>query len=178
MNIFLIAALLSLAPVGLALLFLYRTLSLRQHGEIPLDQCLTLPPQRYRVMERLLDESDFRFLATQPGFSPQMGRRFRAQRRRVFRGYLRHLRKDFRRISLALQALIVHAAEDRGDLAAALMRQRLMFMLSMLAIEARLLLHAVGVGAVDVGDMVESFETMQAQIRLLLVPAQAVQVRV
>ena len=173
MNIFLIAALLSLAPVGLALLFLYRTLSSRPDREISFDQCLVLPPERYRVMERLLSESDFRFLATQPGYSPQMGRRFRAQCRRIFRGYLRNLRKDFGRMSLAIQALIVHAAEDRGDLAAALMRQRLMFMLGMFAIEARLLLHAVGVGAVDVGDMVESFETMQVQIRLLLVPAQA-----
>ncbi len=169
MNTFLIAALLSLAPVGLALLFLYRTLALRQHGEPVFDQCLVLPPERYRLMERLLHESDFRFLATQPGFSPQMGRRFR----RIFRGYLRNLRKDFGRMSLALRALIVHAAEDRGDLAAALMRQRLLFMLGMLAIEARLLLHAVGVRMVDVGDMVESFETMQVQIRLLLAPAQA-----
>lgn len=126
-------------------------------------------------MERLLNEGDFRFLATQPGFSPQMGRRFRAQRRRIFRSYLRNLRMDFGRMSVAVQALILHAAEDRGDLAAALMRQRLMFTLGMLAIEARLLLHAVGVAAVDVGDMVESFETMQAQIRLLMIPAQSAQ---
>ena len=126
-------------------------------------------------MERLLNDSDFRFLATQPGFSPQLGRRFRTQRRRIFRSYLRNLRKDFGAMSLAVQALILHAGEDRGDLAAALMRQRLVFMLGMLAIEARLLLHAFGVGAVDVGDMVESFEAMQAQIRLLMVPAQAAQ---
>ena len=78
-------------------------------------------------------------------------------------------------MSLAVQALIVHAAEDRGDLAAALMRQRLLFMAGMLAIEARLLLHTFGVGAVDVRDMVASFETMQMQIRLLAVPAQAAQ---
>jgi hypothetical protein len=175
MNIFLIAALLSLAPIGLALLFLFRTLSLRQQGELSFDRCLALPPERYRVMERLLHEGDFRFLATQPGFSPQMGRRFRAQRRRIFRSYLRNLRMDFGRMSVAVQALILHAAEDRGDLAAALMRQRLMFMLGMLAIEARLLLHAVGVGAVDVGDMVGSFETMQVQIRLLMIPAQSAQ---
>jgi hypothetical protein len=172
----LISALLSLVPIGLALLFLYRTLSLRQQGEISFDRCLALPPEKYRVMERLLHESDFRFLATQPGFSPQMGRRFRAQRRRIFRSYLRNLRKDFGVMSLAVQALILHAGEDRGDLAVALMRQRLVFMLGMLAIEARLLLHAVGVGAVDVGDMVESFQAMQAQIRVLLVPAQAASV--
>ena len=75
-------------------------------------------------------------------------------------------------MSLAVQDLIVHSGEDRGDLATALMRQRLVFMLGMLAIEVRLVLHAVGWGAVDVGDMIESFQAMQAQIRLLLVPAE------
>ena len=173
MKMFLIAAWLSLAAVGLALLFLYRTLSLRQHGEISLDQCLVLQPERYQVMERLFPETDFRFLSTQPGFSPQMGRRFRAERRRIFRVYLRNLRKDFGRMALAVQTLIVHAAEDRGDLAAALMRQRLLFVVRMIAIEARLLLHAVGVGMIDVGGMVEAAETMQVQIRLLLAAAQA-----
>ena len=122
-------------------------------------------------MERLLDERDFRFLASQPGLSPQMGRRFRAQRRCIFRVYLRNLRNDFGRMSLAVSGLMVHAAEDRGDLAAALIGQRTFFMLGMLAIEARLLLHAVGVGTIDVSGMVESFETIQLQIRLL-VPAQ------
>ena len=161
-----------MVPIGLLLLFFYRTLSLRQQGDISFDQCL-FPPDKYRVMQRLLHESDFRFLATQPGFSPQIGRRFRAQRRRIFRSYLRNLRKDFGVMSLAVQALIVNADEDRGDLAAALMRQRFLFMLGMLAIEARLLLHAVGVGAVDAEDMVESFRAMQAQIRVLLVSAQA-----
>jgi len=171
MNIFLTGALLSLAPIGLLFLFLYRTLSLRRQGKISFDKCL-LPPEKYRVMERLLHESDFRFLAAQPGFSPQMGRRFRTQRRRIFRSYLRNLRKDFGVMSLAVQDLIVHSGEDRGDLATALMRQRLVFMLGMLAIEVRLVLHAVGWGAVDVGDMIESFQAMQAQIRLLLVPAE------
>ena len=124
-------------------------------------------------MARLLREDDFCFLAAQPGFSPQMGRRFRADRRRICRGYLRNMRKDFGRLSLALRVLMVHAAEDRADLAAALMRQRLLFALGMLAVEARLLLHAVGVGTVDVRGLVESFERIQAQTRLLLTPLQS-----
>jgi hypothetical protein len=124
-------------------------------------------------MERLLREDDFRFLAGQPGFSPKMGRRFRAGRRRVFRSYLRHLRKDFQRMSLAAQALIIHAAEDRRDLAATLIRVRLLFAVGMLAIETRLLLHTVGVGTVEVSGLVESFETMQGEIRLLLATPQA-----
>ena len=68
--------------------------------------------------------------------------------------------------------LIVHSAQDRGDLAAKLMRQRLLFGLGMAAVEARLLLHAVGVGTVDVRGLVGSLEAMQEQIRLMLATPQ------
>jgi len=170
MNILIIAALLALAPLGLALVFLYRTLSSRPNSEFTLDQCLVLRLEKYRPMERLLQEEDFRFLAAQDGFSPQLGSRLRTERRQIFRGYLRHLRNDFGKISRALQVLILHSAEDRGDLAEAVIRQRVLFGLGMLAVEGRLLLHAAGVGTVDVQGLLGSLETMQTQMRLLLTP--------
>jgi len=172
MHIFVVAALLALALVGLALVFLYRILAVRPNPDFAVDQCLALSLEKYRPMERLLQEDDLRFLASQPGFSPQLGRRLRSGRRRIFRGYLRNLKKDFGRVSLALQTLIVHSVEDRGDLAASLTRQRLMFAAGLLAIEARLLLHTAGIGTVDVRGLVDSLETMQSQIRLLLTPPQ------
>jgi hypothetical protein len=174
MNIFVVAAVLSLGPIALALVLLYRKLSSQSDSEVALDQCLVLSLEKYRPMERLLQEQDFRFLATQPGFSPQLGRRFRTERRRIFRGYLRNLKKDFGRVSLAFRILIVHSVEDRGDLAASLVRLRLMFAVGMLAVEGRLLLHAAGLGTVDVSGLVASLETMQGQMRLMLTPSQAV----
>jgi hypothetical protein len=68
----------------------------------------------------------------------------------------------------------VHSAEDRGDLAAALVRERLRFGFGMLAVECRLLLHAAGVDSVnvDVRGLVESVQSMQAQMRILLSPPQ------
>jgi hypothetical protein len=173
MNIFLIAALAALAPVFLALVILYRTLSTRQSSNVSMDELLVLPPGKYRPMERLLQEEDFRFLAAQPGFSPKLGRRFRTQRRRIFRGYLHNLSRDFGRVSQACQMLIVHSADDRGDLAYSLIRQRLLFAFGVLAVEGRLLLHTVGLGTVDVRGLVQSLESMQAQIQLLLTPPEA-----
>ena len=170
MNITVLAALLALAPIGLALVYLIRTLSMQPNPDTALDQCLVLSIEKYRPMERLLLEDDFRFLASQSGFSARLGRRFRSERRRIFRGYLTNLKRDFGRVSMALQIVIVHSAEDRGDLASALIRQRFMFALGMLAIEGRLLLHTAGVGTVDVRGLVASLETMQSQIRLLLTP--------
>jgi len=178
MNNLVIAALLSLAPVALALVFLYRKLSSQPDSEVAVDQCLVLSLEKYRPMERLLQEDDFRFLAAQPGFSPQLGRRFRTERRKIFRSYLRNLRRDFSRLSSAFRILIVHSVEDRGDLAKSLMRMRVMFTLGMLAVEGRLLMHAAGLGAVNVSGLVASLDTMQAQMRLMLTPPQTASVSI
>ena len=178
MNNLVVAALLSLAPVALALVFLYRKLSSQPDSEVAVDQCLVLSLEKYRPMERLLQEDDFRFLAAQPGFSPQLGRRFRTERRRIFRSYLRNLRRDFSRLSSAFRILIVHSVEDRGDLAKSLMRMRIMFAVGMLAVEGRLLMHAAGVGAVNVSGLVASLDTMQAQMRLMLTPPQTASVSI
>ena len=175
MNVSLIAAVLALVPIGAVLVYLFRALSLRQNTEVSVEECLVLSPGKYRPMERLLREEDLRFLSAQPGYSPRLGRRFRAERRRVFRGYLRSLRADFARAALTFQTLIVHSAEDRADLAAGLVRQRMLFAVGMLAVEGRLALHAAGVNTVqvDVRGMVESLEAMQAQMRLLLTPPES-----
>jgi hypothetical protein len=125
-------------------------------------------------MERLLNNEDFAFLAKQPGFTPTMGRRFRSERRRIFRGYLRLLRHDFARATTACHLLTVHSAEDRADLAAALMREKVRFGLGMFVVEVRLILHAAGFGPTDAHGLVESLETMQAQMRMLLTPPETV----
>ena len=173
MNIFMTVALLALAPIGLAVILLYRTLASRQNAEVPMDESLALAPGKYRPMERLLQEEDFRFLSSQPGFSARLGRQFRTERRRVFRAYLRSLSMDFGLVAKACQMLVIHAAEDRGDLAQGIIRQRLLFALGIFAVEGRLLLHAAGVGTVDVHGLVDSLEVMQAQIQVLLTPPQA-----
>src|ERR1700688_1883270 len=109
MNIYLVAAVLTLAPIGLALVFLYRTLASRKNSSGSMDELLVLSPGKYRPMERLLGEADFRFLASQPGFSPKLGRRLRTERRQIFRGYLRNLRRDFGAVTAACHLLLVHS---------------------------------------------------------------------
>ncbi len=173
MNLFIVVALVALVPVVAALVYVLRAIS-SQSADMPADGNLVLAPGKYRPMERLLRADDFEFLAAQPGYSAKLGRRFRSERRRIFRSYLKSLKFDFNSMSLAFQTLIVHSAEDRGDLAAGLIRQRLTFAFAMLAVEGRLALHAAGVNsvAVDVSAMVQSLETMQDQMRMLLAPPQ------
>src|SRR5260370_7986280 len=109
-------------------------------------------------MERLLQGEDFRFLSSQPGFSSSLGRHFRSERRRIFRSYLRNLSKDFSRVSMACHMLIIHAADDRGDLAKRLIRKRLMFRFGVVAIEGRLFLHTAAVGTSEFRSFSESLQ--------------------
>ena len=125
---------------------------------------------RYRPMARLLSEDDLRFLASQRGFEPGLGRKLRADRRRIFRMYLRNLSRDFQRLHLAAKLMVLYSPQDRPELAGLLMRQRLVFARAMLAVNARLLLHATGIGVMDVRGLLEALEGMRLRVQDLAIP--------
>jgi hypothetical protein len=123
-------------------------------------------------LERLFVEDDYDFLAAQPGFHPRISRKLQIERRRVFRHYLRCLRHDFDRLSAAAKTVLVHATQDRPDLATTLLKQRMVFSYAMLMVELRLALQTVGIGHVDVRRLVASLEAMRDQLRQLTQQAQ------
>ena len=130
-------------------------------AEILSQDCLAA---RYRPMFRLLDESDCGFVAS--GFPDGNHlRRFRAERRALFRVYLRNLGVDHARIVGAIRDLLVQSQLDRPDLAKALYRCQLMFALAMLSVEFKLQLHALGIGSVDVRSLVAAVEGLQLQLQ-------------
>ena len=119
---------------------------------------------RYRPMFRLLDESDCGFIAS--GFPGNSNlRRFRAERRSLFRVYLRNLGADHARIVGAIRDLLVQSQLDRPDLAKALYRCQLMFAMAMIMVEFKLQLHALGIGTVDVRSLVAAVEGLQLQLQ-------------
>ena len=122
---------------------------------------------RYRPMLRLLDGDDLEFLQSQPGFTRKMARKVRIQRSQIFRGYLRALHRDFQRVSAALKMLLVHASNDRPDLASALLRSQLRFAMGLVAVECRLFLYRWGVSGVDVSELVQVFDSMRLELRSL-----------
>jgi hypothetical protein len=130
-------------------------------AEILSQDCLAA---RYRPMFRLLDESDCGFIAS--GFPGNANlRRFRAERRSLFRVYLRNLGADHSRIVGAIRDLLVQSQLDRPDLAKALYRCQLMFALAMIMVEFKLQLHALGIGTVDVRSLVAAVEGLQLQLQ-------------
>lgn len=143
-------------------------------GQLPAEQDWVeqASPDRYRPMERLLNDLDFRRLETHPAIGPKMLRRFRAQRVRVFRGYLDCLSLDFSRVCQAVKLLMVESVQDRPDLATLLVKQHITFALRLMMAECSLTVYALGVGRVEVRPLVAALDSMRFELNSLMAAAQ------
>jgi hypothetical protein len=135
---------------------------------------------RYRALERLLGEADFEYLRRQPGYRPEMERRLRAERRRVFRRYLRSLTADFARLHNTAKLLLLHSAQDRPELAREILKQRATFVLALAMVHGRLTLHALGLTGirVPVDELVGALEAVRQGLGQLAAPPAAAMVPV
>ncbi len=161
--------LLALAAVGV-LAYLIRKIAFG--GDLPVtsEWIEELSLDRYRPMLRMLDGDDIEFLRSQPGFTPRMATKLRAQRTQIFRGYLKSLETDFVRVCSAIKLIMLQCKRDRPELAEALVRQQITFACSMFAVRLRLVLYSWGVCNVDVTQLVKLFDSMRLELRTL-VPA-------
>jgi hypothetical protein len=141
-------------------------------GDLPVtsEWIEDLSLDRYRPMLRMLDGGDIEFLRSQPGFTPSMATKLRAQRTQIFRGYLKSLETDFVRVCSAIKLIMLQSTHDRPELAEALLRQQITFACSMLSVRVRLLMYSMGVCSVDVTQLVKLFDSMRLELRTL-VPA-------
>lgn len=159
--------------VGAALAFVFRRMIAGPKSlPVSVDWINDLSIARYRPMERLLSGEDYRFLANQPGFDHRMLRRVRSERRRIFRGYLACLSRDFSLVGAALRLMMMYSAQDRPDLASILYKRQALFALGMLAVQWRLIMHACGLGTVDVRGLVSAMESMRLELRQMI-PAES-----
>jgi hypothetical protein len=123
-------------------------------------------PATYRPMERLLAADDYRFLRSEAGYRPGMEAKLRAQRRRIFRKYLRSMTADFSRLHNTAKLMLVHSEQDRPDLAKALIVLRLSFSVTVLMAYGRLALDTMGLHATgfSVRPLIQSLEGLQSQL--------------
>ena len=112
-------------------------------------------------MLRMLDTGDIEFLRSQPGFTPSMATKLRAQRTQIFRGYLKSLESDFARVCSAIKLVMWHSNHDRPELAEALIRQQITFACTMLMVRVRVQLYSLGICGVDVTELVKLFDSMR-----------------
>ena len=154
MALLLIASLVLIAAVSGAVLFLAR---MRLLDSVVQSSTRLPDADRYRPMLRLLSDGDLDFASS----NPVLRGRIRAQRRQMFRGYLRCLTKDYARLLSGLRRMMVESGEDRPDLAKALAKNRLMFAVALCKIEIHLQLHALGIGKVDVSGLVDALSALR-----------------
>ena len=121
-------------------------------------------PVRYEPMARLLSEEDVKFLKARPGVGPALVRRFRLQRRKVFRTYLCELASDFHRLHEEARVMLTVAPEEYAELVPTLMRAQVRFWTALAGVEMRLALHPFGICQVDVHRLLAPLETLHSAI--------------
>ncbi|HUS08563.1 MAG TPA: hypothetical protein VMZ52_19820 [Bryobacteraceae bacterium] len=122
---------------------------------------------RYRPMLRLLREDDYEFLGRQRGLDPAVARKLRAERRKIFRSYLRSMVRDFHRLHLAAKMMVVYGHTDRSDLASQLLGQRIRFQGCIALLQMRLALHTAGIGTANAQGLLDSLEQFRLNVAQL-----------
>jgi hypothetical protein len=151
--------------LGFSGLLLLRWRGTARAPEADWDWARDFSPEKYRPMQRLLCEEDSEFLKSQPGFHSSLIRALRANRRRVFRAYLRSLHRDFNRLYFAAKECATYSSRDQSELVTAIARQRAIFYWAMFQVEFRLALHWMGLGAVDVRPLLAPLNAMREVTR-------------
>jgi hypothetical protein len=170
--IFLICLGLGSVALAATLATMIRPLCFRQSSvPVTTDWIAELSVERYRPMLRVLQDDDFEFLRSQPGYTRQMEAILRRQRCEIFDGYLRSLTADFGRVCVALKVVMAQSDVDRPDLASVLLHQQVAFACGLVNIHCHLVLYRWGLNSVNVAEQLKLFDAVRLQLQTL-VPAQ------
>jgi hypothetical protein len=124
-------------------------------------------PKSYAPMERLLGNSDLIFLASQPGYRPAVGKRLMAERRKIFRAYLRLLLRDFNQLIGIGKLMVVYSDRDQTEFARSLRRQQVKFYTRLGALQLQLALHPLGWVSVDASGLLAALGDVQVKVQQL-----------
>jgi hypothetical protein len=128
---------------------------------------------RYEPMARLMSDEDLLFLKAQPGFRPEIGKKFRRDRRRIFRMYLTELACDFQRLHVHARAIAANLPADQSALIGLLIRQQLRFRYEMIAVQLHLSFDWTGAVSIQARGLIDALANMQAEISRATVGATA-----
>jgi len=155
--IYLFATLLLVALASLTARFYAQLRIMREAASRPVPQNLA---GRYRPMLRLLSDADLKFGANDAVSLKAL----RSERRRILRGYLACLSKDYASLLAAVRNVMAQSGVDRPDLARALAKNRMLFALAMCKIEFRLAMHWAGAENVEISGLVGAFDALREQV--------------
>jgi hypothetical protein len=126
-------------------------------------QVVEISSNQYRPMLRLLADEDFDVAPRDAA----VRRMLRAQRRQLFREYLRYLSKDYGQLLAGIRLAMVQSEIDRPDLAKALLKNRVLFSAALCRIDVRLGLHALGIGGIDASKLVDALDILRTRASVL-----------
>ena len=151
-----------LLAVGFGVVFA-RLIS-RDRIALPISESDTIfSPNRYRVVERLLEEADLR--AVKSVGDKRLEREIRKVRVKIFRGYMLQLSEDFNQICKAMKLLMVTSDVDRSDLSGVIMKQQFQFSLRLMRIEVELILYSLGYSGIDTTSLTEALDALKVQLQ-------------
>jgi hypothetical protein len=87
--------------------------------------------------------------------------------------YLKDLTADFRRLHADARAVVAESPEQNAELVNVLMRQQLVFLRQMFAVELWLTANWLGIGRLSADRLVEAMAAMQAEISRTIAPMPA-----
>lgn len=158
------AGIVAIVAAFLLVAIAYRLLAPRSIRHADAEWFRGFHPERYQPMLRILDSSEFRFLARQPGVTRQLLRELRLRRIGVLNGYLRSMRNDFDRLQALGRVLIGAGLADRA-MADALMQSKLTFTRAWWGLRLRLVLYRWGLAPVDATKLVNTLGSLDRTLR-------------
>jgi hypothetical protein len=169
----LVMVLLAVGAATVMLVLLRRVWSPRPAQAFNTDWLSRFSIARYRPMQRILAEDDYRFLEAQEFYHPSVASDLRRKRVAAFRSYLTCLKADFGRLDAATRLYLSACPQDRPDLAQALLKRRLVFAYAVTLTEWRLLLFRWGLGTVDIQGLLGSLDGMRLELGQMALARQA-----
>ncbi len=148
------------------LIVLFRRLASRLNAQdCSLEWLENFSTANYVPIHRLFNEQDFRFLATQPGYQPDIARQLRADRREIVAAYLQWLTRDFNQLLAIAKMMLVHSNEDRPGFGGALLWQQITFYYAVTSLRCRLALAPMGWTVPDIRKLIQPIESMLSQLQ-------------
>lgn len=121
----------------------------------------------YAPMERLLAKADLAFLASQPGYRPEIGKRLMSERREIFRTYLRLLVRDFNQLIGIGKLMVVYSHQDQQEFDRSLRRQQVRFYTRVCTLQVQLALYPLGWTTVDARGVLAAMGALRENVQQL-----------
>ena len=102
------------------------------------------------------------------GGDHRVARRLRRQRIAIFAQYLSEMRRDFSRLSQAMRELVTCAPDDQSELISSLISMEWRFRRNLVSVYFRLGLYTLGLGKLNVSQLVHGLESFETGIRQLV----------